>query len=418
MDLQLTEKQEMTRKMAKELATKEIAPIAAEIDETRKFPKEVIKKMADAGLYGIIIPPPFGGAGGEKLEYLLALEEIAAASASVAWSFAVSVDIALIILAFGSDAQRKKYLPAMAKGEKLGGLANTEPSGGANWFMTLQTKAVADGDHYVVNGSKCFATNAEEADIYIVSVRTDPTKGPMGISTLIIEKDTPGFSFGKMEDKFGLRGDPTGELIFEDCRVPKANLLGQEGDGMKILQAAGAIDCAGQPAIAAGIARAALEASIKYVKERTVAGPKTVADFDTVQCTIADMAAAVEAAKLLAYRGAFPAVKEGPDPLIFMGAILSEQLALDVTGKAVELHGGYGCTKDFPVGRYFRDAKTLSLVPPTTDFIRAAAGKMILGMPMMGPPPGAGGPPGPGSAPGPGGPPHGGPPPEAGGPPK
>lgn len=390
MDLRLTEKQEMTRKLARELAAKEIAPIAEEIDKTGLFPKEVIKKMADAGLFGILIPPPFGGTGGERLDYLLALEEIAAASASVAWCFAASVDVAFVIMAFGSDQQRKKYLPALAKGEKLGALANTEPSGGTNWMMTLQTRAVASGDEYIVNGSKCFATNAGEADTYIVTVRTDPAKGPMGISMLIIEKDTPGFSFGKLEDKLGLRADPTGELIFEDCRVPKGNLLGQEGEGMQVGQAAGALDCAAQPAIAAGIARAALETSMSYTKQRAVVGPNTLANFDVVQCTIADMAEAVEALKLLAYRGAFP--QGQPDPLIFMGAMLSRQLVMDVAGKAVELHGGYGCTKGYPVERYFRDAKTLSMVPPTTDFMRASAGKMLLGIPLA-PPPGAGGPP-------------------------
>lgn len=390
MDLRLTEKQEMTREMARELAAKEIAPIAAEIDQTGRFPKEVIKKMADAGLFGMLIPPPFGGSGGERLNYSLALEEIAAASASVAWSFATSVCVGFAILAFGSDEQRRKYLPGLAKGEKLGGVANAEPEGGANWMMTLQTKAVLSGDDYVVNGSKCFVTNAGEADVYIVSVRTDPSKGPMGISTLIIYKDTPGFSFGKLEDKMGLRADPTGELIFEDCRVPKGNLLGQEGDGVKNLQAAGALDCAGQPAIAAGIARAALEASINYTKQRVVVEPNTLANFEAVQCTIADMVAAVEALKLLSYRGAFP---EGqPDPVIFTDAILSRQMALDVTSKAIELHGGYGCTKGFPVERYFRDAKTFSLAPPVAAFIRAAAGKMLLGIPL-GPPPGAGGPP-------------------------
>lgn len=389
MDLELTEEQKMIRNTARELATKEIAPIAAEIDETGRFPREVIKKMADVGLFGTLIPPPFGGAGGKKLDYFLALEEIAAASASVAWSLATSVDIAFAILAFGSDEQKKKYLPALAKGEKLGAFGNTEPSGGTNWMMTLQTKAVADGDQYVVNGSKCFATNAGEADIYMVTVRTDPTKGPMGISTLLIEKGTPGFSVGKLEDKFGLRGDPTGELIFEDCRVPKGNLLGQEGDGMKIIQAIGAMDCAGQSAIAAGIARAALDATVEYTKERTVVEPGTLANFDAIQSTIADMAAAVESAKLFAYRAAFP---EGqPDPLIFIGAVFSKELAIDVTSKAIKLYGGYGCTKEFPVGRYFRDAKTFSLVPPAIDFIRAQTGKMLLDVPLA-PPPKAGGP--------------------------
>lgn len=397
MDLRLSEEQEMMRKTVKELAAKEIAPIAEEIDQTGRFPKEVMKKMADAGLFGMLIPPPFGGSGSERLNYSLALEEIAAASASVAWCFAASVCVGFAILALGTERQRQNYLPSLAKGEKLGGVANTEPEGGTNWMMTLQTKAVISGDDYVVNGSKCFITNAGEADVYIVSARTDPSKGPMGISTLIIDKDTPGFSFGKLEDKMGLRADPTGELIFEDCHVPKENLLGQEGDGVKNLQAAGALDCAGQPAVAAGIARAALEASINYTKQRVVVGPNTLANFEAVQCTIADMAAAVEALKLLSYRGAFP---EGqPDPLIFMNAILSRQIAMDVTSKAVELHGCYGCTKGSSVERYFRDAKTFSSAPPVSAFIRAAVGKMLLGIPT-GPPPGAGGPP-----PGAGGPP-------------
>jgi acyl-CoA dehydrogenase len=390
MDLELTEEQRLIRETARDLATREIAPVAGKIDETGKIPQEIFQKMADVGLFGIPIPPPFGGTGRGKLDYLLVLEEIAAASASVAWSLAASVDVASSILAFGSDDQKKKHLPSLAKGEKLGALANTEPAGGANWMMTLQTRAVAEGEHFVVNGSKCFITNAGEADIYIVTVKTNPRKGPMGISTLIIEKGTPGFSFGTMEEKLGLRGDPTGELIFDDCRVPKKNLLGQEDEGMRIMQAIGTMDCAGQPAIAAGIARSALEASVNYVKQRTVVGQNTLANFDTVQCTIADMASAVETARLFAYRAAF--ANRQPDPLIFMGAVLSRQIAIDVTGKAIELHGGYGCTKDFPLERYFRDAKTFSLVPPTADFTRAMAGKIVLDVPL-GPPPKAGGPP-------------------------
>jgi butyryl-CoA dehydrogenase len=249
MDLRLTEKQEMTRKMSRELAAKEIAPIAAEIDETGRFPREVITKMADAGLFGILIPPPFGGAGSERIDFVLAVDEIAAASASVAFGLVISTSTAFSILAFGSDEQRKKYLPALAKGQKLGATAITEPSGGANWWLTLQTKAAADGEHYVVNGSKCFTTNAGEADTYVILARTDPAKGPMGISALIIDKDTPGFSFGRREEKLGLRADPTAELIFENCRVPKGNLLGQEGDGLKIASAAASVVCAGVAAI-------------------------------------------------------------------------------------------------------------------------------------------------------------------------
>jgi len=391
MDLRLTEEQEMMRKMARELAAKEIAPIAAEIDQTGQFPRQVFKKMADAGLFGILIPPPLGGAGGERLNFLLAVEEIAAASASVAASFVESTSVSFTILAFGNDEQRKKYLPALAKGEKLAAFAVTEPSGGANWLMTLQTKAVAEGDHYVVNGSKCFISNSGEADFYVVLARTDVTKGPMGISALIIEKDAPGFSLGTREEKLGLRGDPTGELVLDNCRVHKGNLLGQEGDGMKIAPAFATLDCAGHAAIGVGIAQAALNASVKYTKERLVVAPMTLANFDVVQCTVADMAVAVGAARLLAYRAVFPQAPGMPDPLIFMAAVFSKEVAIDVTSKAIMLHGGYGCTKDFPVERYFRDAKTLSLVP-ASDFLRLTAGKMVLGMPL-GPPPKAGGPP-------------------------
>jgi butyryl-CoA dehydrogenase len=398
MDLRLTEKQEMTRKMARELAAKEIAPIAAKIDETGRFPREVITKMADAGLFGILIPPPFGGAGSERIDFVLAVEEIAAASASVAFGFVSSTNTAFLILAFGNDEQRRKYLPALAKGQKLGAFAITEPSGGANWWLTLQTRAMADGEHYVVNGSKCFTTNAGEADIYVILAKTDPAKGPMGISALIIEKDTPGFSFGRREEKMGLRADPTAELIFENCRVPKGNLLGQEGDGLKIGPAAASLVCAGVAAISAGIARAALDASVKYTKERTVVAPMALANLDGVQCTVADMAAAVEAVRFLAYRAAFPQ-GQGPDPIILLAAAFGTEAAIDVTGKAIRLHGGYGCTRDYPVERYFRDARVLSS-HPATDFLRLNAGKMLLGIPL-GPPPGAGGPP-----PGAGGPPR------------
>jgi len=390
MDLKLSEKQEMTRKMARELATKEIAPIAAEIDETGRFPREVMEKLADAGLFGILMPPPFGGAGGDRLDFVFTAEQLAAASASVAFSFVISTGTAFLILAFGSDEQRRKYLPALTRGQKLGAFAITEASGGANWWLTLQTKAIADGDHYLVNGSKCFTTNAGEADTYIILARTDMSKGPMGISALIIEKDTPGFTFGKREEKLGLRADPTAELVFEDCRVPRENLLGQEGDGLKIAQACASLACAGVAAISAGIAQAALDASVKYTKERAVITPMTLANFDGVQCTIADMAAAVGAARFLAYRSAFPE-GQGPDPLILLAAAFGTEMAIDVTGKAIRLHGGYGCTKDFPVERYFRDAKVLSS-HPATDFLRLNAGKMLLGIPL-GPPPGAGGPP-------------------------
>ncbi len=386
MDLGLTEDQEMVRKLAADLAAREIAPKAAQIDESGEIPREIIQKIAASDLFGLLVPPPFGGLGKERLDWLITTEELAKASASVAMSYVASTAAAFVILAFGNDNQRRKYLPLLAKGEKLGAVALTEPSGGTNWQMTLRTTAIPTGSEYMLKGNKVFISNAEEADVYIVVARTDIKKGPMGISVLIVEKDTPGFTFGTKEKKLGLCGDVTGELVFEDCRIPKDNLIGQEGGGMKIISAFAGSVCGAHGAIYVGIAQAAMEATIKYTKERLVVEPMTLANVDDVQSTIADMAAAVEAARLLVYRTSFPKVKGAPDPMMFMSAAYCSDMAVDITGKAVRLHGGYGCTKDFPVERYFRDAKTLSLYP-TSEFLRLTAGKMLLGIPL-GPPPG------------------------------
>lgn len=375
----MTEGQEMMRRMARDLAMNVIAPAAADIDKTGRFPRDVISRMGGAGLFGLLIPPAFGGAGGERIDFVLVVEETATACASVGMNLVDSTGAAFMILAFGNDEQRKRYLPALAKGETLGAVAVTEPGGGANWQITLGTRAVADGDYYVLNGSKSFISNSSEAEIYMVLARTDMTKGPMGMSVFAVEKGSPGFSFGKVEEKLGLRGDPSGELVFEDCRVPKRNLLGQEGDGFKIIPAFAALSCAGYTAIAAGIARAALEASVRYTKERAVVESMSLANFDGVQSTVADMAAATEAVTLLAYRAAFP--QEGGDPMVFMAAAFGKEMAMNVTGKAVELHGGYGCSKAYAIERYFRDAKTLCL-HPSPIFLRLSAGKMLLGVPM------------------------------------
>jgi butyryl-CoA dehydrogenase len=391
MHLRLTDEQEMIRKTAKELATKELEPLAAEIDKSAQIPSKIYQKMASVDLFGILIPPPFGGLGRERLDFMLAAEELSAASASVGWSYVSSVCVGFLILAFGSDEQKKKYLPAMSKGDKIASFGLAEPAGGTNWQMTMQTKAVKDGDYYVINGTKHFVSSASEATVFAVMTRTDPTKGPMGFSTFIIDKDTPGFSIGTIEDKFGLCGDHNGELVFDECSVPKENLLGEEGDGMKIFMANGALDCAGQAAVCVGISQAALDATIKYVKERTVNESKTLANFENVQSTVADMAAVVQAARLLSYSAVLTEVKGEPDPMIFSAAMYCNDVAMDVTAKAVKLYGGFGCTSDYPVGRYFRDAKTMSL-QKSSDYVKIIAGKMILDVPL-GPPPKADGPP-------------------------
>jgi len=379
MELNLTQEQEMTKRVVRELAANEIEPIAAEIDESARFPREIIAKIAEAGLFGILIPPPFGGAGGSLLDLSLAIEELSVASAAIGWSFATNAVIQFMLMAFGNQQQKEKYLPALAKGKKIAAYGLVEPSGGTNWARTLRTRAVADGDHYVINGSKCFTSNAGEADLYVIMTRTDPDKGMMGFSYIIIEKDTAGFTFGRKEDKFGLRADPTGELFFEDCLAPKENLLGEEGGGFRIFQAIAALDCAVQASVCVGIAQAALDASIRYTKERSVVEPDTLANFENVQRAIADMTIAVEAARLISYRAALPPQPKGPDPVGILSAMFCNQIAMDVTGKAVELHGGYGCTRDFSVGRYFRDAKTLSL-QKSSEYVRSMVGKMILGI--------------------------------------
>ena len=386
MDFNLTEEQQMMKKTFADFSAKEIAPVAEEIDEKGLFPKEVFKKMADIDLLGILLPPPFGGLGQQRIDFMLAAEEIAKHSASVAASLAVSTAASFAILAFGTENQKKKYLPRLAKGEFLASFALAEPGGGANWTQTTSTRAVLDGDFYIINGSKMFVSNAGEAQVYIVVVRTDPAKGPGGISAFLIEKDTPGFSIGTVEKKLGLRGDPTAEVVLEDCRVPKENMLGQEGDVMKVAFAYGGLDCAGQAAAAVGLAQAALDETTKYVKERTIVGATSLANIEVVQSTITEMTMAVESARYYNFSSVMPLGKPGMDPRPLIAAINAKEMAIDVTGKAILLHGGYGCTTDFPLERYFRDAKTLSMTPPSMTMIKSLVGKILLDVPL-GPPP-------------------------------
>ena len=386
MDFNLTEEQQMMKKTFADFSSKEIAPVAEHIDEKGLFPKEVFRKMAEIDMFGILLPPPFGGLGQQRIDFMLAAEEIAKQSASVAASLAVSTATSFAILAFGTENQKKKYLPPLAKGEFLASFALAEPGGGANWTQTTSTRAVLDGDFYVINGSKMFVSNAGEAQVYIVVVRTDPAKGPGGISAFLIEKDTPGFSIGTVEKKLGLRGDPTAEVVLEDCRVPKENMLGQEGDVMKVAFAYGGLDCAGQAAAAVGLAQAALDETTKYVKERTIVGATSLANIEVVQSTITEMTMAVESARYYNFSSVMPLGKPGMDPRPLIAAINAKEMAIDVTGKAILLHGGYGCTTDFPLERYFRDAKTLSMTPPSMTMIKSLVGKILLDVPL-GPPP-------------------------------
>lgn len=384
MDFELSEEQRMLKKMVRDFADKEIAPIAAGIDKSGEFPWDCVRKMGELGLFGLVLPPAFGGTGPDRLGFLVALEEISAASASVAIALLCGTGPAFLILKAGNEEQKARYLPAMAKGECLGACAITEPSGGANWPFTLQTTARLEDDSYVLNGTKCFISNAGEAEIYMVLARTDQEKGPLGISGLIVEKGMPGFSFGKREEKLGLRGDVSRELFFEDCRVPRANLLA-EGILPSVTREVATSGMPGFGAIALGLARAALEAATQYVKERPVAFGQVLANFDSVQCAIADMATMVEASRLLVLRaGTMPEEATDLAPGVMAGAFACEA-AVEVTSKALPLFGAYGYTTDFPIERYFRDARGLLLPSWPLEVRKLVIGRLKLGLPTLAP---------------------------------
>ncbi|MCP4168721.1 MAG: acyl-CoA dehydrogenase [Chloroflexi bacterium] len=382
MDFELSEDQRMLKKMVRDFAKKEIIPIAAEIDKSGEFPWECVKKMGNLGMFGLVLPPAFGGTGPDKLSFFMALEEISAASASVALALLCSNGAARQILARGNEKQKRKYLPAMARGERLGACAVTEPSGAANWPYTLQSTARLKDGSYVINGSKCFTSNGGEAEVYVVLARTDPEKGPLGISGLIVEKDTPGFSFGRREEKLGLRGDVSRELFFDDCRVPKANFL-SEGILPSVTREVAMLIMPALGAIAVGLAQASLEAATQYVKERPVAFGQMLANFDGVQSTIADIATKVEASRLLVLQAG--AMSEDAADLTpgAMAGVFACEAALEVTSKALQLFGAYGYTSDFPIERYFRDARGLMIIAWPMEVRKLIIGRLKLGLPTL-----------------------------------
>jgi len=367
MDFSLTKEQEMVRKVMREFAEKEVQPLASEIDRTEEFPWETIKKMAKYNMMGIPIPREYGGAGGDNLSYIIAVEELSRACASTGIILSVHTSLACHpILQFGTEEQKQKYLIPLAKGEKLGAFALTEPNAGTD-AANQQTTAVLEGDFYVLNGSKVFITNGGKADIYIVFAMTDKSKGTRGISAFIVEKGTPGFSFGKKEEKMGIRASSTAELIFDNCRVPKSNLLGKEGEGFKIAMNTldgGRIGVAAQ---ALGIAQAALDETIKYVKERQQFG-KPIGTFQGLQWYIAEMATKVQAARWLVYHAAWKKDKKLPYSMEAAQAkLFASETAMWVTTKAVQIHGGYGYTKDYPLERFMRDAKITEIYEGTSE---------------------------------------------------
>jgi len=377
MELILNEEQLMMRNMVRDFAKTEIEPFIDRMEQG-EFPREILKKMGDLGLMGITAPEEYGGSGMDFLSYIIAIHELSKVSAVVGVILSVHTSVGTNpIIYFGNEEQKKRYIPKLASGEYLGAFCLTEPSSGSD-AGSMKSKAIKDGDFYKINGSKVFITNGGEADVYIVFASTDPSKGSRGVSAFIVDKDTPGLIIGKDERKMGLHGSRTVQLTFEDMKVPAENLLGEEGEGFKIALAnldAGRIGIAAQ---ALGIAEAAFEASVDYAKQRVQFG-KPIAQQQGVGFKIADMATAVEASRLLVYRAAdlrsrgIACGKEAS-----MAKLFASKAAVDASIEAVQVFGGYGYTEDYPVERYFRDAKVTEIYEGTSEIQRIVISKHLV----------------------------------------
>lgn len=379
MDFQLTEEQQMIQEMVRDFAEKEIMPIAAEIDRDGQFPAENFKRMAEVGLLGLPWPEKYGGAGGDTVCYAIATEEISRACGSHGISYAAHMSLGSSpIYLFGTEDQKKKYLTPLARGEGLGALGLTEPEAGSD-AGSIKTTAVLDGNEWVINGAKSLITNGPIAQIVIVVAKTDLSAGGShGISTFILETDAAGFSVGKIEDKMGLKASPTSQLFFEDCRIPKENLLGKEGDGFRqILRVldGGRISIG---AMALGLGQAALEAGIRYAKERHQFG-RPIADFQGVQWMIADAATRMAAGRLLVYKAAC-LEDEGKrfTKEAAMGKLFASEAAELACFNALQIHAGYGYTKDYPVERFYRDNRLTQIGEGTSEIQRLVIARQVL----------------------------------------
>lgn len=377
MDFSLTEEQKMLRAMVRDFAEKELEPVAAQIDEEARFPAEQIEKMVELGLTGISFPEEYGGGGGGKMEEIIVAEELSRVCASVATILLASTSLAgYPLYKFGTEEQRQRFVVPVAKGEKLACFALTESGAGSD-VAALETTARREGGGYILNGTKIFITNGAEADIALVFATVDKALGYRGITGFIVEKGTPGFSVGKLEHKMGIRASSTTELIFEDCFVPEANRLGDEEKGFRL--ALESID-ASRTDIAAqgvGIAQGAFDKGLAYAKERQQFG-QPLANFQAIQWFLADMATQIDAARLLTYRAAYlqdeglSFIKEAA-----MAKVYAAEAAMFVTTKALQIHGGYGYIKGYPMERYFRDARILEIYEGTSEMQRMTIARQL-----------------------------------------
>lgn len=378
MFFQLTNEQLMIRSMVREFSRKVVAATAAERDKTKEFPADNLKQMGELGLMGMLIPPAYKGEGVDTISYILALSEIAYSCASTAVVMSVHNSIVCeSILKFGTEKQKKKYLPLLAEAEIIGAFALTEPQAGSD-PVGQTTTAFRDGNHYVINGTKCFITSGKNCGLVIVTAKTDEAQKHRGISAFIVEKGTPGMKAGEPEDKMGLRASDTTDLVFEDCRVPKENMLGNEGEGFLI--AMSGLDC-GRIGIAAqsvGVAQAAFDAAVDYSKKREQFGQK-IAKFQGLRWIIADMATEIEAAKQLMFTAA--ALKDRGEKFTLqasMAKLYASEMVNKITAKAVQMHGGYGFIKEYPVERFYRDARVFTIYEGTSEIQRIVISNHIL----------------------------------------
>ena len=368
--LALTEEQKIIRETAKRFAEKELFPIAIEMDEKHQFPRQVFAKMGEVGFAGLLLPVEYGGAGLNYVSSALALQELNKGSLGLSTCLVSHTGQQLVINEFGTEEQKRKFIPPLARGEKLGAFAMTEPDAGSD-AASLRTTAVLDGDHYILNGSKCFITNAGEAEWYLVIARSSPeAKGYKGLSAFLVPSDAPGFSVGKLENKMGARSSPTGSLTFEDISIPKENLLGKEGQGLKISLTL--VDFAKMAAVAAsvGLARAAFETATSYAKQRTQFG-KPIFEYQAIQFTLVDMAIQIEAAESMLYNvcNLLDMGHKSPSMIAAL-KVFATDMAMKVTTNAVQVMGGYGYMKEYRVEGYMRDAKIMQIYDGTNEINR------------------------------------------------
>ena len=374
----LTEDQEMLKELCAQIAREKILPLRASLDESGEFPWEVVKVLASSDIYGVYVPEDYGGLGGGILEMVIATEELSRVCGGIALAFAASALGAMPILLFGSDEQKRKHLPPIASGERLAAFALTEANAGSD-AGAVETRAELDGDHYVLNGTKQWITGGGEASIYTVVARTRKGTGIRGISAFIIEKDTPGFTFGKKEDKMGIRASATRELVFQDCRIPKENLIGREGAGFMIAMKTFDKSRPGVAAQAVGIAQGAFDEAVKYARGREQFG-QPIASFQGIQFMLADMATQIEAARALTYQAArvIDSGEKDAASISAMAKVFASDVAMKVTTDAVQVLGGYGYMKEYPVEKMMRDAKITQIYEGTNEVQRDEIARQLV----------------------------------------